>query len=524
MTGDGRRDLPSAVHALAVAGVLATAFVLAIRVVTHHPFFDETLHLRFLWLLSTGERAYRDFFCQYPVTGYYAALPLFRSLPETAWVVLPLRFLSLAAALGAAAVLGHHGRRVAGSWVWGSLPFLMVASTPEIGNFLVEYNTDQLALLAAVGAFVFFAAEPSAKRVALAAALSVLSALVMPKYAPMLFLGGIGCLLSAGRRVGWRVALAAGGAGGAAAGGAVWGLLASQGIALGDLFEMLALQSRWTIGRSDYDVTIAELTGHFLARHWPLAALFALGLGAWVTRHRRELLGRQLPLLAMLVATFLYAVRVKSVFEQMLLPVLVVLAFFVPYAGALLRRRSPPAQRSPPGRRFPWPEVALALATLTSAGAGFAEAKGELRQTCWGRDCESPYIAWPSIQPGVATLKEIDDLLRLIPPHERVVAMWHRHPLFRRDLTWVTFDERGGYARGMTPDDPLRQRFDPAVFAEALARTPPAYVSLFLLEENYPPGWLQVLLEFLQQRAGAYSRFVRQDGDVYFVRNDLLGR
>lgn len=509
---------------VAVAAVVATVIVLTIRVITHHLFFDETLHLRYLWRISVGDRPYRDFFCQYPVTGYIPVLPLFRLLPESAFVVLVLRVLSVGVTLGTTALLGWHGRRVAGSWIFGALPFLTVASTPEIGNFAVEYGIDGLAMIAAVGAAVAFTSAPSARRVALAAGLCVLSVLVMPKYAPMLFLGGVGYLVVAGRGVGWRPALLGGLTGATGAGAAVWGLLASQGISLGDMLSMLAFQSRWTIQRSDYPQTIAEVGAHWLGRHWPIALIFALGLAGWIVGGRRDLLRRQLPLLGVLVATLLYAVRVKSPFEQMLMPVLVVLAFFAPYAVALLRE--PPdlvgAARAPVRRR--WAELGLAAAAVVAAAVGFADARTGFIGACGGRDCSSPYVQWPQMKPGFDTLKEIDELLKLVPQGEPVVAMWYRHPLFRRDLTWMTFDEQDSYTRGMSPGDPMLGRFDPRSFRAALEARPPAYVSLLMLDRNYPPGWIDVLLEFLRERASSYTRHVEQDGDVTFVRNDLVRR
>ncbi len=47
--------------------------LLAIRALTHAPFFDETMHVRFVWLLSRGLKPESDYFCQYPALAYICA-------------------------------------------------------------------------------------------------------------------------------------------------------------------------------------------------------------------------------------------------------------------------------------------------------------------------------------------------------------------------------------------------------------------------------------------------------------------
>jgi hypothetical protein len=114
----------------------------------------------------------------------------------------------------------------------------------------------------------------------------------------------------------------------------------------------------------------------------------------------------------------------------------------------------------------------------------------------------------------------IDGLLSLVPPGETVVALWFQHPLFRRDATAIVTDEGDSFSLLMPPGEPARRLFDPAAFAEALDRHPPAYVAGFQLAENYPPGWLEVLDRFLRDRGELYAS-VPTRYDAAYVRRDL---
>lgn len=93
------------------------------------------------------------------------------------------------------------------------------------------------------------------------------------------------------------------------------------------------------------------------------------------------------------------------------------------------------------------------------------------------------------------------------------------HPLFRRDLTFVTIDERPGFANLLDEVDPARRHFAPENLHRRLAESPPAYICLKTFEFNGPPGWREILEEFLHRNAG---RYVRLDGyPESWLRADL---
>jgi hypothetical protein len=121
---------------------------------------------------------------------------------------------------------------------------------------------------------------------------------------------------------------------------------------------------------------------------------------------------------------------------------------------------------------------------------------------------------------------ERQKLLDLIPRTERVVGLNESHPCFREDQTFVTYDERWGNPPGFTPIIPKDSGalifFQPEYFAKSLNQSPPA--SIAFDEYNYPPGWNQVLQDFLWQHKDNYTAITLTSGQRLFVREDLLIR
>ena len=103
------------------------------------------------------------------------------------------------------------------------------------------------------------------------------------------------------------------------------------------------------------------------------------------------------------------------------------------------------------------------------------------------------------------------------------MAVWFHHPLFRRDLTPVTTDDRPSLSTFMDEADPTRKIFDREYFRMELEKRPPAFIDLFQLVQNYPPGWVEVAEEFLKRSEGLYVPVESPiiPGNFFFIRKDL---
>ena len=177
-------------YLLVIIAILLTLIVMQLRVITHRPFFDECIHLRFMWLISKGCAPHLDFLCNYPVLGYIFTLPLFRVLPETPYSLFPLRFFTIVIMLMIGGIFAINGNRLVKQWLWGFIPFVLILLTPKLGDFFAEYSIDHISALLAVGAMVLMFAKPTRLRLGWVVALSLLSVLVTPKYIGPLFFGG----------------------------------------------------------------------------------------------------------------------------------------------------------------------------------------------------------------------------------------------------------------------------------------------------------------------------------------------
>jgi hypothetical protein len=494
--GEGRRgDLLATllvVAALGAAGALAV-----IRILTHHPFHDECIHVHNLYLISVGLEPHVDFWCNYPVSAYVLTWPLFALLPPTAKSLFGLRFLMLALAAATGVVYAVHGRRTAGRWIWGAAPFALLLTLPPLGRFLAEYSADHFAMLAAVGAITLFFTRPRPFRTGAAAALCLLSVALMPKYAMPLLAGMVGYSLAGVRRP-----LATSAAIGLGATGAGLLLLALHG--LGHTSPLLSLRysfvfmAEFKLDHGAEPMSLAATMLEMLLRNPPLLAVILLGVTGWISAIGKRPLSRTLGPGALLAGTVAVMFVTRTFMAQYVLPVMICLVAFAPFA----ERWFP----SPVGARRL--RLALGAVMLAAVALSIRGALGEFERTPLGIRDTAGYVARHGGlvlgRPAIESLKTTQELMDRVPEDELVVGSPQLRPFFRRDLTYVTVDERPSFGGLLEPTDPAFPYFQPSCLRRRLAERPPAYIDLNMLELNYPVGWRGVLEEYLRRNPGRY--------------------
>ncbi|MDA8100879.1 MAG: hypothetical protein M0042_14780 [Nitrospiraceae bacterium] len=518
----GATTAERAVRVLTLIAIAITTIVLLVRLVTHVPFFDEATGIHNLWMTAQGMRPGTDFFCFYPGLGYILEAPYLRLFPDSAFVVYALRGLSLVLTLLIGLLFFVHGRRVAGDRAAGLIPFLLVIVAPGISSYLVEYSVDHLAAVSAIGALVLLLGMPAPTTTGAATALSVLSVMIMPKYALILVCALAGNII--GRGLGLDRLRAHVVASFAAAGVtvlAVAALLHFEGISLIDnIRQTHVLQYRYSslTGYFGKDARglgpLSAAVGGFLLANPVFGVIAALGVVVWVREallKKDRAAGGGWGILAGAAAS---SFLVKGFLEQYLLPVLLGLALFAPYLFAAIRR---PAMRQAA-------RIVLAAGAVAALALQCGTAAGDFRETTFNSRVSTE--ASRKLLGGVGMtapapfyLYDYAQLLQVVPKDETVVAVWPCHPLFRRDLTFVGVDDRPSFANALATDDLLQERFSPLLFRRELEARPPAFLSLDWLEFNLPPGWPEEAERFLQRHhdryvyyaLGMFSGYLRKD-------------
>jgi hypothetical protein len=509
---------------LSMTGLAVLAAIIQLlHVLTHFPFFDETLHVRYLWLFSMDLRPEQDFFCIYPALGYLMTLPFMRLFPESAFVVLALRCLSLVATVLLGLLFYHHGQRNGRNGMPAVLAYLLIVTAPPLGVFFSEYSIDHPAAFAAIAAMLLFFGEPRLSRIGSASALTVLSVVIMPKYPLPLFLG-MGGLLAAYYRNnrGIMQAAAAAAAGALSALALVWTYFFLNNASLYEnIIHSHVLQYRWSRltaffgfhgGSEPLIVAVAE----FFRDNPAAAVLVALGVAGWARRSWRNPDGVSLGGAGVLLGTLISAILVKDFHAQYLAPVVLCLALFVPYAPAL----------HTPSRLFRVATAVLLSLTLVILSFRMAAVAREFQETPFNvraatRTAERSVDLIVMAPPAMSVLNEYEELLKMIPRDERVVAMWPEHPLFRRDVGVFVHDEKPSYFTALSEGDPLRKQFDPKAFRRALDVRPPALFSPLGQDMTYPPGYVEEIQDFLARHRDLYI-VVRLGVSGYVVRRDLV--
>lgn len=519
-------DIASTV--LFVAAIISSVVIYLLHVVTHFPFFDGSIHVRYLWLLAAGSRANVDFFCIYPTLGYFLTLPYFNLFPDSAFTLLALRIFSVVIVALIGIVIFFHGKKIINNWIIGLLPFLLISTYQSTGVFFSEYSIDHLAALAALWAMTLFMSEPRTYKLLLCAALAVVSVFIMPKYHFQLAFGMVGFLWAYYARSGNSArAIAAVLGGMAAALLAIYAIFTVNGGSLTDNvkyaflfnFRLAAALDQQLYGSQMFSPVIVYIL-MFLRYHPLMSLVFLLGLAGWGkyalysgNKPDHYILGGGGILLGCLVSSLYKAVYC----EQYITPIILSLALFVPFTFSSLFS-------SANGIRYARLALIVVLFGKLAVRLNGVADEFELTpynsrgNTAMHRKMLGEIAMAPT---GINILNEYDDLLDIIPEDDTVVAAWPYHPLFRHDLTFQIFDDRPSLANGFAADAPLQRTFAPETFREALERKPPALIVLDSLAEFYPPGWDAVAADFLARHQGMYQKYATRLYEGY-LRKDLL--
>jgi len=505
---------------LAVTAALVSALTFLMHILTHYPFFDESIRVRFLWLLSTGLKPNVDYYTPHPSLGYLLTLPFMRLFPDSAFVVLALRCLSFMMFALIGVLLYRHGRSVRRDGAMGLIPFLLVVTAPAISSYAAEYSIDHLSAFVAFVVFVMLFTIPKLWKICVLPALCCISVLIMPKYIWPLMLGMAGYLITYYRNTKrLSVVLSAPVAGLMLTSLAVALLFLFNGMSFTHdinhshlLYARLAASEQHTVVSAGSELTLSYVMEHLQANPI-LAAAVLLGIFGWTRYSWKE--GGQILWAGggILLGAMTSSILIRNYFEQHVTPVLLCFVLFVPFAFAGVRSAA-----ASTGLR-----MLLILSALVTLSVHLGDAAMEFRETPYnGRGDTALHrrklglVAM--VKPGLNVLSDYDRLLDIIPRDEQVAAVWPLHPLFRRDITFVTFDDVFfPLSLGLASNDPLKKQFEPESFRTALDNKPPAFIAPDGMEINYPPGWQQVALDFLGRNESQYIPYAGG-----FLRRDLL--
>jgi len=262
-------------------------------------------------------------------------------------------------------------------------------------------------------------------------------------------------------------------------------------------------------------MSLWSVAGLFLLRHWFIGLLILGSIGAWILTSFRPVKIVAWVGLGLLAGIALSLITLKTFLEQYLTPVMICLALFVPYLYLLVKR-------------FRWHKLLTLILLVATIGSGIRQVnlrRDELLSTA--KTFRNPAtesfrgIAEIRTGPAIEALYNMQKILELIPENERIVAMWNYHPIFRFDQTFITYDVRPSFIQLINPSDKVYQYFQPEYFAKELKNHPPAYICLFKLKDNYPPGWLETCIDFLRRNRTDYVE-INIGGVPVYVRCDLL--
>lgn len=495
-----------------IGAILLAVFILLLRVVIHFPFFDETLHLHYLWLLSNGYKPGTDFYCHYPSLAYLLMIPFFNLLPDSAFVVLVLRFISVAIYIGVGVLFYFHGRKATNDWLTAIIPLVLLAASSNIGPFMVEFSIDPFAAATAVGAMLIYFRTPSERTVALSAGLSLLSVLITPKYAFPLFFGLIGhfaayIFASRDKSKSLIKAICIGGAASLAFVLIIYWL---NGVSfLGNLLSTMATSK--TVDKINGTLSYSFVLRRLLNKPF-YDAMIVLGLLGWVWRSRKRIDQITLSGAGILLGLILFFFSICLPLEQYQMPIYVSLTMFAPFAFVIL------------GDTL-WVKIlrnGMLIAVFIVVAYKYPALLQEFMGTSvYTRDANNPRLL--KGPPAVKALADIDQVLRVIPKDEKIVGLWPNSPIFRKDLTGITWDENPSYSEVLSNKDPNAIFFDPKSYWAALVNHKPALIDLDILQSNYPPYWYELTVEFLARNEAFYNKVPSKvkSGSFFYLRRDL---
>lgn len=504
--------LPKLALVFAVAASALTAFLMLMRVTVHFPFYDEAMHVHYQWLVSQGLKPSIDFFCAYPALVYFWLAPVVRLLPDTVFSFFFLRLISFAGIMALGYLLALNSKRLSGGWIIGLMPFLLLCATSNIGPFYAEFSVDRFSALAAFGAVLFLFAKPDSFTVFAASALSLLSLLITPKFALPLFFALLGHLAAywlETRKLKELLAMVA--LGGCSTLAFTWLTYAASGASLYEnMRNSLYLSSKVSVNRGEYYLAWSALK--YLVGRPLLGIYLLLGVVGWAKHFSASKDAAALAGGGMAFGALLLSFSLSSSYEQHQSALFLSLFALAPFIPCLLKGKTAKAALV----------LVLSLATLVNVAAQYGPTAEEFNMTAiYGRDAADPGLSGP---PAPLALAEQEELLRMIPPDEPVLALWPYHPMFRRDLTPMSGDDRPSYSSFMERSDPLLAMCSTAMLKKRLMAHPPALIDFARGMENYPPGWVEVIIAFLDANSHLYveMKSLYEDGVTIFIRKDLL--
>lgn len=515
---------------LFIGVIFISTLIYLLHIVTHFPFFDGTIHARYLWLIAHGYRANVDFFCIYPTLGYFLTLPYFSLFPESSYVLLALRLFSAVLIACLAIVYYQHGRRLSNYWIIALLPFILIGTDRSVGVFFSEYSIDHFAALTAIWALTIIMSAPRFGKLVLCTALAVASLFFMPKYHYPLFFGLLGYLWTFYARE-KRPLLLVGGllAGAAAALVAIGAVFLLNHGSLVNNFKYAYLFNFKLANVMDERLPdsplFAPMINHaqiFLRHHPFLLTVYALGIAGWGRyvvktwpRPDHYVWGGGGILLGCLLSTSVTTIYT----EQYLTPLLLCLALFVPFifSEVISSRNSIRYLRAV----LVVIVFCMLVVRLDHVADEFQLTPSNSRgNTVIERTLLGEVIMAPT---GINILNEYDRLLDIIPENETVVAAWPYQPIFRRDLTYQIYDDLPSLSMGLSQNTSLRKTFAPNTFRKALEKSPPALIILQGMDEYFPLGWDKVAADFIARSRDLYVTYTTLFLKAY-IRKDLLDR
>jgi hypothetical protein len=377
---------------------------------------------------------------------------------------------------------------------------------------MVEYSIDPFAAATAVGAMLIYFRTPSERTVAASAGLSLLSVLLTPKYAFPLFFGLIGHSLAyilASRDKSKAVKAIC--FGGVASLAFVLIIYWISGVSfLGNLSTTLTTSKvvEKINGTLPYSFALKRLINKPVYE-----AIIVLGLLGWVLRSKRRIDQITLSGAGILLGLILFFFTICLPLEQYQMPIYLSLAMFAPFAFVTL------------GDTL-WVKILrsgmLAVVFIVVANKYPALLQEFMGTSLYMREANNPRIVKGS--PAVKALADIDQMLRVIPKDEKVVALGPNNPMLRKDLTGITWDERPSYSEVLSNKDPNAKFFDPKSYWAALVRHKPALIDVGMLQTNYPPLWYELTVEFLARNEAAYVKVPSKvkPGSFIYLRRDLM--
>lgn len=505
-----------------VASVVLVGLLLLITLFTHFPFFDEAVQVRMLWYIASGFKPDIDFFGIYPSLGFVLTAPFMNMFAKSAYVLLALRCISLMITLGLGFLYFSQGRTVAGNGYVGLPAFLLLIVANGVSAFFSEYSIDHMATLVACCAFVLIFTDHSGPlKLFSISFLAMISLMIMPKYMFPLAGGCAGIMAVHGYR--FRKPLQTVSA--AMLGVLLAGLLCeiilrSSGDSIINNFNYAFLRNYY------YTTSIINKFGtfpffsptiiyfiDFLRDNILLAALFLLGIAGWAKRSWRKFDEISLGGTGILAGMILSCSMVTVYCEQYLVVVAICLSLFVPCAVFLVESSM---VKGVIQLLIIVGTMVVICSKLNFSAEKFNTSPISLRaETTTSGRLISRFEWGPT---AVQILEEYSKLLNIVPENERIVAAWPFHPLFRRDQTFLLYDDPISFTHMIGPDSPLKKHFETGTFNNSMEQSPPA---LIVLEGLFPPGWQEVADDFIHRHDNEYSQY--KTGFINgYVRNDLL--